>query len=140
MKISPENKKKIIYEIDFILKSMRESKEDKNPIKYVYYFSGINAVLYRVFNFEYDPDLVFAHIILKITHDTFRQKIADGDPIIDLSDEHLEKLYSLSETFREVIINNDISFLYKILRDYVVLFYSIGGNGYYLAQKGDLKI
>jgi hypothetical protein len=135
MKISEENKKLIIDEIKIVLKSMKESK---SPAKMVFFFSGISGMLQRIFNLEYDPDLVFAHVILKMTHDNFSQKILNPDPVIQLEEKHFDKLCQLSENFCEKIENGQ-DFV-ETLKAFTILVYSIGGNGYYLTHKGLLKI
>jgi len=135
MNISTENKRLLVDEIKFVLQSMKESK---SPIKSIYFFSGIYALLQRIFNTEYDPDLVFAHIIFKMVHDTFSQKILNPDPIIELNNEHFERLYQLSENFYKKIENNEG--FDDILKCFAVLSYSVGGNGYYLAHKGILSV
>ncbi len=87
---------------------------------------------------EYDSDLVFAHMVLKSTHDTLTQKALNHDPIVQLDQERFDILYRLSETFCEKI-EKDENF-YDVLKEFSVLTYSTGGNGYYSAYKGVLKI
>lgn len=95
-------------------------------------------MLQRIFNIEYDPDLVFAHMILKMTHDNFSHKILTPDSVIPLKQEHIDSLYQLSKEFGDRIEKNQ-SFD-DVLRQFAILTYSIGGNGYYLAHKGVLTV
>ncbi len=135
MNISNENKKIIVDEIKFVLKSMKES--DK-PIKIIYYFSAIYGMLQRIYNIEYNQDLVVAYVIMKMTHDSLRQNILNQDPIIQLDQKHFDNIYQLSEKFCEKIENGQN--FDDVLKQFVILTYSISGNGYYLSQKGFLKV
>ena len=139
MNIPNQAKDLIIEEIKIAVNMMRESQEASEKL---FYFSAISGILQRVYNIEYDEDLVFAHFIISSTHQGFLQRLSairqGGDRTIILSDEQLDKLTVLAEELSEKIKKNED--IIDALKKFVVLLYSTQGNGYYLMKKGVLKI
>ncbi len=136
MNINDDLKEIIIKEIDYVLESMANSQ---TVIEKLYYFSGVAGIVNKVFNIEYDSDLVFAHFILTSVHQNFNQRIESirrGD-VIELKEEQINKLSEylkeLKENFQE---DNNI---HGTLKKFTVLLYSVTGNGYYLMKKGMLN-
>ena len=129
----------IVNEINYVIKKMDQSKE---PSQKLYYFSGVPGIIQRIFNIDYEPHLVFVHLILHSTHEAFVNRLQalqkGADDIIPLVEEQFTKL---TETTKElggqIKKNKDIN---NTLQKYAILAYSTTGNGYYLLQKGLLKI
>ena len=137
MKLNNENIKLISDELIFVVKKMDESEV---PLK-LYYFSAVSGIFHRILNINYDPDLVFAHFVLRSTFDTFQQRLnalKQGDATVPLSEEQFIKLTKLTKELAKTIKKGEN--IEKILKEFVVLAYSTTGNGYYLMQKGHLKI
>jgi hypothetical protein len=139
MEIKDSYKKIIIDEINFAVKRMNSAK---NASEKLYYFSAIYGVFHRIYNLDYNPDLVYAHFILRGTHEAFmtRLKIIEQarDHIILLSNEQFDKLSILSkELARKINKTEDMD---ETLKKFVTLSYSTTGNGYYLMQKGCYKL
>jgi hypothetical protein len=135
MEISNQNKSVILDEIDFVLEKMKTAKD---PLRKLYFFSGIYAVIQRVFNIEYDEDLVFAHLILNETYKAFMARLKPGEPQIGLREEQLDRLQALAEQLAENFSSNRD--LYSTLREFSILAYSTTGNGNYLLEKGMLHL
>lgn len=139
MNISKNYKDIIVKEINFVINKMNESKtaEDK-----IYYFSGIYAMFQRIFNIEYDPDLLFAFILLRDTYNNFLQRIQNikkqGETIIPLTEEQFTKLLDITQELSSKIERDEN--IEDTLKKYVILAYTTNGNGYYLLQKGLLMI
>jgi hypothetical protein len=139
MNISENYKAIIVNEINFIINKMDESKtaEDK-----IFYFSAINAVFQRIFNIEYDPDLVFAFIILRDTHNHFSQRLQSirkqVETTVLLTEEQFSRLSDLTRELSSKIERNEN--IDDTLKKYVILYYTTTGNGYYLFQKGLIRI
>jgi hypothetical protein len=135
---SDEYKEAIIKELEFVLQKMNQSNnvEDK-----MYYFSAIQGMLHRVMNLEYTDDLLFAHFITNEVHKSFLQRIVSirqGETVVKLTEQHMVRLIEITKEFLEAVKNDDN--LDSVLKKYVVLLYSTVGNGYYLMEKGVLKI
>jgi hypothetical protein len=135
---SDEYKKVIIRELEFVLQKMNEpsSADDK-----IYYFSAVQGMLHRVMNLEYTDDLLFAHFITNEMHKSLLQRsmsIKQGDAVVKLTEQHWIRLIEITKEFLEGVRNGDN--LNSVLKKYVVLLYSTTGNGYYLMEKGLLKI
>ncbi|MCD6577273.1 MAG: hypothetical protein J7K66_04580 [Anaerolineaceae bacterium] len=138
MKLSKTLKDVIVNEINFVVSKMKESAEIE---KKIFYFSAIPAEFLRVLNLEYDPDILYIHHIVHDTHVAFQQRIAAikrGDTVVPITNEQMDSLeYSSIELGNRFKQNEKMD---DILREFVVLSYSTSGNGYYLMQKGFLKI
>ena len=138
MHISDTFKDMIVEEVDFVIQQMQQSA---NELEKLYYFSGVYALFQRIFNIEYNTNLVYVHFILRSTHETFIQRIKaiqSGDTTVPLCKEQSEKLLELTQELRDKIKDNeDID---ETLKRFVVLSFSASGNGYYLWQKKRFKI
>jgi len=138
MGISDDIRKNIAEEIKIAVNMMKESPDALGKL---FYFSAIYGALQRVYNIEYDEDLLFAHFVVNLTHQGFLQRvnvIKQGDSTVTLSDGQFQKLTDLSQELGEKIQNNED--IVDILKKMVLLLYSTQGNGYYLMKKGVLKI
>ncbi len=139
MEIKDSYKKIIIDEINFAVKRMNSAK---SPSERLYYFSAIFGVFHRIYNLDYNPDLVYAHFILRATHDAFLTRLKSIEQVRDhtilLSDKQFNKLSSLSKELAGKI--NKTEDMDDILKKFVTLLYSTTGNGYYLMQRGFYKL
>jgi hypothetical protein len=139
MDISDSHKQALVKEIKFIVKKMDENRDAFSKL---YYFSGIFGFLNRLLNQEYHPDLVIAHLIFKTAHKEFMTRlqllVKEPDKTIQITDEQFKKLSVLSKEFGKKIEKNED--IFDTLTKITVLTYSTSGNGFYLMQKGILKI
>ena len=116
-------------------------KENTDPFKKLYFFSGIHGLINRIFNIEYDPELVWIHHVLVSVYSGFIQRLdamAKGDPVIILDDSYFDKLMMLCLELKENISKNEN--VNDTLKKFSILVYATTGNGYYLKSKGLLKI
>lgn len=127
MKLSKKNKKLLIDEIALSIKLMKHSEEE-SLAKVLYFFSSINSIFQRLFNIDYDADMVYAHSILLSVHNSFVSAIQS--PIGLISKEHIECLIELSEMLM-LRIKDDEDWE-DVLKRFVLLSYSLTGNGHYL--------
>lgn len=135
MKLSKENKKKLIDEIRFVIGQM---KQQEDPETKLYYFSAIFGIMPRIFNIDFNEDLIFAHFIISSMHNNINQRIKNPDKVIKLPDELFDRLLAITEELL-VAIEKDQN-LYDVLKKFTLLGYVTIGNGYYLYKKGMLKI
>ena len=137
MKLSIEIKKTLIKEIEFAIEKMQASKD---PNSIMFYFSAVYGVLHRIFNIEYDPDLVFAHFVVNGTYQQINARLqaTETDKRIELPANLFERLIETTKDFLQALMD-DRNF-YEALKNYTLLGYVTIGNGYYLYQKGLLKI
>jgi len=136
---SDKFKETIIDEIDYVIKKMDESPSAE---KKLYYFSAVYAVMQRVFNLEYDPNLVYAHFVTNNTYNYFIERLRaiekGKEDTIPITEEQFARLTELTKELADNISEKkDIT---PTLKKLSVLAYSTTGNGYYLLQKGLLKI
>lgn len=135
MKISTENKKKLIDEIKFVLAQM---KSEENPKSKLYYFSGAYGILDRIFNIEFDPDLVFAHFVLSSTYNIINSRLEITGKVVEIPENLFDRLFEITEELLTAIKQEKN--LYEVLKKFMLLGYITTGNGYYLYKKGLLKI
>lgn len=139
MKISEKNKKIVVDEFKYIVKKMKQTDSNREKL---YYFSGSYAVVSRVLNLEFDPCLVFIHNVLQTAHGTIVQTLqniqAGQERVITLPDILFERLTKELNQLG-VAIEKDEDF-YPALQGISNVAYFATGNGFYLFQKGLLKI
>jgi hypothetical protein len=139
MMISDNYRNLIVKELNFVIKKMEESDV---LVEKLYYFSGIHGLINRIFNIEYDPDLVFAFFVYRSTHEAFMNRYnaidKGGDTSVQIYQKQVDDLIKRSKEFAKQIKNKeDFS---DTLKKLIILLYSTTGNGYYLFQKGTLKV
>jgi len=138
MKINKIYKTEIIKEIKYVQKKMKDSP---NIEKKLFYYSAIPAEFLRVLNLEYNRDILYLHHISNYTHVSFQQRIASikaGDINIEINERQIEKLESSLDDIISVVEQKKK--IDDVIKEFIELMYSTTGNGYYLMEKGLLKI
>lgn len=133
-----EHKAIIIKELEFILGKMDQAK---NIDEKIYFFSAIQGLFNRILNLDYTENLLVAFFATNDAYTTLQQRLTankQGDIGAKLTENQLAKLSEITkELLKQVVDDGDIDL---VLRKYFVLGYSATGNGYYLMEKGILKI
>jgi len=135
MKLSTANKKKLIEEIEFALNSMKAAEDPETKL---YYFSAVYGVMPRIFNIEYDPNLVFIHFVVNATYNNINSRLKNPEKVVKIPDDLFEKLENTTNELLNTLKQNKN--LYEVLKKFILLAYVTSGNGYYLYQRGLLKI
>jgi len=138
MNISDNSKDIIVKEINYVVNQMEQCSTEEEKL---YYFSGVHSMIQRIFNLEYDSELVYAHFILSEAYNAFLQRlgaIKAGQTLILLSEEHFRKLITITKELAKKI--EEKKNIDSTLKKLALLSYTTTGNGYYLFQKGLLKI
>ncbi|KAF0159801.1 MAG: hypothetical protein FD159_299 [Syntrophaceae bacterium] len=138
MKISKIYKTAIVNEIKYVQKKM---KENSSLEKKLFYYSAIPAQFLRVLNLEYDNDILYLHHVVNHTQGAFQQRLAAmkaGDINIEVNERQIEQLESLLDDVIGVVEQKKK--IDDVLKAFIELSYSTSGNGYYLMEKGLLKI
>lgn len=139
MKLSDASKKILIDEFEYIANRLKKESEIPNKL---YVYSAAYSVAYRVLNIDFDPELVLIHNILRNTYtqinNTFGGIIAGAEKVITIPEGLFSFLaQSLQDLADTISKDGDITIpLGKI----AIASYAITGNGYYLYQKGILKL
>lgn len=141
MNISKQYKEIIIEELNNVAIKMKESDDITEKM---YFFSAAYGMVHRIFNLEFNPTLVLIHTILNTAYSTISGRIEAATRGQDRAVKIPKGLFdSLQETIVDIADNiskDDENELFKNLRKIANLSYSTTGNGYYLFQKGMLKI
>lgn len=135
MKIKEDTRKKLIDEIKFIISMLEKEKDAKQKL---FYFSGIYGAFSRIFNLEYDPELVFAYVISNYTYNNIKIRLAQEEKTVKLPDELFDKLITATKEFLSKIERNES--LCDVLQKFAEIGYATTGNGHYLYQRGLLRL
>jgi len=139
MNLQPAMREKFVGEIRYAVGKMRATT---NAMEKLYYFSAVYGMAYRVFNFEYDAEIVFIHQITNAAYGTINARIAALTQRVEGGVEIPPNLFTKLEDALEDLakrIEKDQE-TYPVLETISTLAYSATGNGYYLYLKGILKI
>jgi hypothetical protein len=139
MKISDDFRKLLVDELRIVVKKVNKEEDFK---KKNYFFSATFGTVSRIFNFDFNPELVLIHAVLNWTYsvvDNLQRRIERGDEeVIQIPDKFFDKLANLTEKL-SLAIEKDEN-IYEVLQEIAVHSYILSGNGYYLYQKGIMKI
>jgi len=134
VKLSKGLKETLLNEIEIVREKMNQ---EKDPRKKTFYYSALYAIVERLYNLEYNPHLIFMHMIFNISYSTMNARInaiASGDVIVPLPNDFFDNLDKLLERIFLNIKNDEDTYL--ALEKISNLVYLLSGNGYYLSQKG----
>jgi hypothetical protein len=129
----------LVKELKYVLDQMRSTQ---NPVDKLYYFTAVYGIANRIFNFEYDPELVFVHDVVQHTYNSINQRLnliaqrLEGGA--SMPGDVFAKLEACLEKLADKIENDQKT--YEVLQEMDQIAYSTSGNGYYLYKKGTLKI
>ncbi len=140
MKLSSGMREELVKEIRFAVDGMRKSPKFADKM---YYFSAVYGMIDRVYNFEYDPELVFIYQVIQQTFALINAKLSlSGQRDLGLGTgvptNLFDRLCSCIEELATRIEKNQKT--YATLQDIANIAYSTTGNGFYLYTKGILKI
>jgi len=129
---------KLLDEINFAADNMKKSD---NPIDKLYFYSAVHGTVQRIFNLEFDPELVFIFNVFEYTFNAMNNKLnipaSKGFPT-SIPGDFFEKLEQCVRDLAEKIKADEKT--YEVLERVANLGYTSTGNGLYLHYKGDLKI
>ena len=141
MNISGNYKKVISKEFLGIVEKMKDTKDLSGKM---YFFSATYGVISRVFNLEFDSALVFAHFVLNAACNTINGRLlalkAGQDNVVQIPEGLFDSLQKVIEKLAENIETGNEEELFKNLQKIANIAFTTTGNGYYLYQKGMLKI
>lgn len=138
MKLSSKYKKDINNEFDHVIKKMEESK---NATEILYYLSGIQSILHRIFNFEYSKDLLFSWFVIdRVYKDLYGlwDIIGKGELIPTFPEDFGSQLVGALTEIKNSFFGEEDERV-GALKNYVELMYRCTGNGFYLSSKGIIK-
>jgi hypothetical protein len=134
MRLSPENKNLLLNEIDIVRKKM---KQENDPRRKMFYYSGLFNIMERIYNIEYNPHLVIMQIVFNVSFTALNTRIMlrlSGDVTVQVPEDLFDSLDKLLEQIYEKIDTEEDT--YSVLEKLACLAYSLSGNGYYQIEKG----
>ena len=141
MNIQGNYKKIIAKEFREIAEKMKDTKDLSEKM---YFFTATYGVVARVFNLEFDPALVFTHFVLSAAGSTISGRwlaLKSGqDSAVKIPEDLFDRLQKVIGKLAENIETGNKDELFKNLQKIANIAFTTTGNGYYLYQKGILKI
>lgn len=139
MVLSKKSKQLIADELTYVAKNVREVD---GISKKLFYFSASFPMIQRVFNIEFDPELVLIHNTLQHTYNFISSRyqgiIKGEEKVIELPTGLFDILADTIQELGDAILNN--SKITPALQRIARLGFVTTGNGYYLYQKNLLKL
>jgi len=139
MKISKIMSDRFVIELRDVAKQIKgtENFEEK-----LFYFSAIFGAAQRIINFEFNDEMLFIHQVTQLAYNQIQQRIvlikSGQQPTIGLPNNLFSVLQEMIEELASLVEKGEPT--YTLLEKMMVLSYSTSGNGFYLFQKGELKI
>ena len=134
MRLSDNMREKIVDEFRSISSKM---KEESDPSRKLFFFSGLYGIVFRVFNFEYVSELSFLHLMLQTTYASLKNRInmlRAGDTTVLLPDNYFDILTNIIDEITTRIEKDEPCYdMYEYLSRMI---YLTTGNGYYMYLKG----
>lgn len=129
MPIPEELKRRLLSELDFVIRMITEETETTRKM---YFLSAAHGAIERTIRFHDNSELMIAHAILNICFNALldrANRIKGGDTAVPLPDNWSERI---SEDLRELrrLIDEDHP-LYPALERIMRLAYTISGPGHY---------
>jgi hypothetical protein len=141
MNISKQYKEIIVEELKSIAKKMTETSDITEKI---YFFSATYSIMNRIFNLEFSPTLVLIHMVLQNAYLSISERvnasITGRDKAVKIPSGLFDVLQEKILDLAEIINKDNKNELFINLQEIANISYSTTGNGYYLFQKGMLKI
>ena len=139
MELSDNSRTIIADEFKYVTKKIREEQDIAQKL---YFFSGSYALIQRIFNLEYDSSLILVHDVLQSTYMAINGRlnsiISGEEKVIKLPEELFSSLAKAVDDLGDAILNKRDSS--ESLQKIATISFVTTGNGYYLYQKGILKI
>lgn len=116
----------------------------ESPREYLYYFSVFFGEAVRVLNWHWDAELALIWSVIQHTYNAISARasaIGQGDTVVELSPEFFGALIQTAgELVNYFERPSDETELTRILGRFAELAYVTTGNGYYLLEKGMIKL
>lgn len=135
MKLSPKSQNTLINEISYCRKKILE---EPTPVRKTYQFSGLIMKIFSIRSVEYDPEVNFINFILGETYNNLIDYFEDEQPPFEIPKIFFDKLCEYLEQLEIKIKNKENT--YSVLEKIANLALTIDIYGYYLFEKGELKI
>lgn len=139
MKIDDQFKKILSDEFRFAATKMRAESDMRRKN---FFFSAAHAVVFRIINTDFNPELVIIHNVLNATYtiaENLQTSIESGkEKVIQIPMFLFDTLADLLDELAGAIQEGQNT--YEIIQKIAVLSYTLTGNGYYLYQKGIIEV
>jgi hypothetical protein len=139
MEIDDQFKNILVEEFRFVASKIRDESDMKRKN---FFFSAAYAVVQRIINIDFDPELVIIHNTLNSTYtivNNLQMSIESGtEKIIRIPLLLFDELADLLDELAGAIQESQNT--YEIIQKIAVLSYMLTGNGYYLYQKGIIAL
>ncbi len=134
MKLSSQSQDLLTKEISYCRKKILE---EPNPIRKTSYYGGMVSKIFSIRNLEFNPELNLINLILGITYNALSNYFEE-EQSFELPKFFFDKLCEYLEQLEAKIKNKEST--YSVLEKIANLSVTAEWYGYYLFEKGELKI
>lgn len=134
MKLSSQSQNMLIKEISYCRKKIIE---EPKPIRKTFYYGGMVSKIFSIRNLEFDPELNFINLVLGNTYYSLSNYFEE-EKSFELPKMFFDKLCEYLEQLESKIKNKENT--YSVLEKIASLSVTADWYGYYLFEKGELKI
>ncbi len=135
--MNQQMKEYMVGEFEPAIEGLRDNS--KSLWDRMYFMSATFGALNRVFNFEYDTRMVFAHSVLQSAHQAIISLITPGNPNAGwLDPATLDSLADMIEDLGESLVTDQS--IESVLAEITELGFLMTGNGHYLHIRGVASI
>ncbi|MDO8873016.1 MAG: hypothetical protein Q7V05_09850 [Methanoregula sp.] len=131
-------KKELVTELRNIAGLM---EKEKNPEKKIYYFSAGYGITSRSYRYAFSSEVLLADLILNASYQTLFdrfKRIKSGETTVPLDEATFKKIEDgLWDLAKALDTGKPIQ---KSLEEILTASFSVSGPGYYLKEKGMLKL
>jgi len=139
MNISPDMQKSFTDEIRFVIERMKGTSDTTEKL---YFFSAVYSQAQRIFNFEYDPELLFINQVTQLVYNMLNARVSmikmGQDVSISIPDGLFDSLEGALGELADSVDKGIES--YSALQKMVNLAYTTTGNGHYMYLRGAIKV
>lgn len=131
-------RKELVTELRRVEAIMRK---EENPEKKIYYFSAGYGITSRTLRYTFEGDYLMADLVLSTSYNALMDRMnrmKSGDSTVQLEPMHFEQIQTGLKELADAFESKE-SILLPLEKIFIAA-YSTSGPGYYLREKGLLKL
>jgi len=129
MDIPEDLKERLLSELDFVIRKVREEEEVTRKL---YFLSAAHGAIERTMRFCASDELLVVHAVLNLCYTTLLDRfnrVKGGDTAVQLPKDWIEQVLVYLKELRDRIAKNEST--YPVLEEFIHLSYLTTGPGYY---------
>jgi len=129
MQIPQSFKKYVLDELSFVIAKMNQ---ESDPMRKIYYYSGVRSIFERAARYHFDGELLIAHMVTDASYQMIVDRVKHikaGDVTIPITENSLKELTEALSTLKKAI--EDDMPVYPAAKCIIEIAYVATGPGFY---------